>query len=388
MVNKFDGITVSNSALQKRYGGTIIHPDQNVNDCRLSTELKHTNQENSSDTSSAAVLIRLVENNRQGSEPEQGATSWYFDFLDKTTLSYLGTKERKKPLNRAHLDEQLEDIEKAKLQKLIDLVDSNALFDRAWYLAKYKDVTNRGIDPVSHYLRYGAGEGRDPGPWFSTSWYLEKYSDVRRSGINPLVHYLQYGQQEGRLPMPPNRWVCPWWAQFTPDLQGRSLGESRDAPIPINVLGALARMARNPLPPAIIVPIYNAPAEVDDCLRSLFLYNHENCRIIVIDDASPDPEISRLLTRYHGISPIEIYRNEENLGFTRTINRGIGLAGEADVVFLNSDTKVTPGWLRNLRIAVYSEERIGTVTPLSNNAGAFSAPVVGKENPLPDVVVP
>ena len=93
--------------------------------------------------------------------------------------------------------------------------------------------------------------------------------------------------------------------------------------------------------------------------------------------------IGKLLARYHGTSPIEIYRNEENIGYTRTINRGIGLAGEADVVFLNSDTKVTPGWLRNLRIAVYSEERIGTATPFSNNAGAFSAPAFGQENTIP-----
>ena len=381
IAKEFDGITVANSLLQKRYGGKIIDQAQNENECE-SIKLKHKSLEDLSDTSNVTILNRLVSNYWKDSAYKQDSTCFYLDFLDKTTLSYLVPKDRKWALSKVHPAGQQDEIENETLKKNIDLVGLNALFDRAWYLNEYQDVANSGIDPVFHYLKYGAGEGRDPGPCFSTVWYLDEYNDVQSAGMNPLVHYLQYGQGEGRLPNPPNRWVRPWWSQLTPDLKTRSLGMNLDAPISIDVSGALARMAGNRLPPAIIIPVYNAPAEVDACLQSL-LHNHHNCRIMVIDDASPDPEISKLLARYHGISPIEIYRNEENLGYTRTINRGIRLAGRADVVFLNSDTKVTPGWLRNLRIAVYSAERIGTATPFSNNAGAFSAPVFGQENQLP-----
>ena len=66
------------------------------------------------------------------------------------------------------------------------------------------------------------------------------------------------------------------------------------------------------------------------------------------------------------------------------MNLGIALAGDADVILLNSDTKVTPGWVRNLHRAAYSSDRIATVTPFSNNAGAFSAPLYGRDNTLPD----
>src|SRR5690606_868829 len=38
------------------------------------------------------------------------------------------------------------------------------MFDAAWYLEQYQDIADTGIDPVVHYLAYGANEGRDPGP--------------------------------------------------------------------------------------------------------------------------------------------------------------------------------------------------------------------------------
>ncbi|CCV04116.1 hypothetical protein MESS2_120029 [Mesorhizobium metallidurans STM 2683] len=89
------------------------------------------------------------------------------------------------------------------------------------------------------------------------------------------------------------------------------------------------------------------------------------------------------MAQYTDLPNVEVVHNETNLGFTRTINRGIELAGSADVVFLNSDTIVTPQWLRNLQFAAYSEDRIATATPFSDNAGAFSAPEIGKKNPIP-----
>jgi uncharacterized coiled-coil protein SlyX len=78
------------------------------------------------------------------------------------------------------------------------LLRKSRLFDGDWYLRRYPDVSKRRMDPVKHYLRYGAKEGRDPGPAFSTSGYRARHPDVTEVGINPLVHYLTYGRKEGR----------------------------------------------------------------------------------------------------------------------------------------------------------------------------------------------
>lgn len=75
---------------------------------------------------------------------------------------------------------------------------SSNLFDADWYLRRYPDVKARGMDPARHYLKYGAREGRDPGPAFNTRAYSAQYPDVAAAGLNPLVHYIQHGRREGR----------------------------------------------------------------------------------------------------------------------------------------------------------------------------------------------
>jgi glycosyltransferase involved in cell wall biosynthesis len=83
-----------------------------------------------------------------------------------------------------------------------NVIAASSLFDAAWYLSRNADVAAAGIDPVRHYIDYGASEGRDPGPGFSSSAYLAAYPDVKRAGTNPLLHYLEYGLAEGRAIRP------------------------------------------------------------------------------------------------------------------------------------------------------------------------------------------
>ena len=66
----------------------------------------------------------------------------------------------------------------------------------------------------------------------------------------------------------------------------------------------------------------------------------------LIDDASTDPGVGEVLRELEqrGDRRIEFLRNERNLGFTATANRGMAHSC-ADVVLLNSDTIVTRGWL-------------------------------------------
>lgn len=86
------------------------------------------------------------------------------------------------------------------LKSAIATIESSGLFDRNWYLSKYEDVARSGMDPLEHYLRFGAMEERNPGAGFDTASYLKRNPDVRGSGINPLLHYASHGKSEGRLP--------------------------------------------------------------------------------------------------------------------------------------------------------------------------------------------
>lgn len=88
--------------------------------------------------------------------------------------------------------------EKRRLQNDLKLLQRSELFDASWYLAEYPDVADSHVDPVEHYLRFGAHEGRDPGPLFQSDAYLRDHPELAEGRINPLVHYLRSRQDMGR----------------------------------------------------------------------------------------------------------------------------------------------------------------------------------------------
>jgi len=87
---------------------------------------------------------------------------------------------------------------RARQRQSAAIVRTSAAFDAAWYLEHNQDVRERGLDPALHYVRFGADEGRDPGPDFSTLYYLRRYPDVTALGLNPLEHFELFGRAEGR----------------------------------------------------------------------------------------------------------------------------------------------------------------------------------------------
>ncbi|MFK3720622.1 glycosyltransferase [Pseudomonas fulva] len=84
-----------------------------------------------------------------------------------------------------------------------DDVPIESLFDAEWYLERYPDVSQSGIDPREHYINNGYNEGREPGPNFNTAWYLQQCPTARSSGLSPLVHYEKIGRSAGYDPRHP-----------------------------------------------------------------------------------------------------------------------------------------------------------------------------------------
>jgi GT2 family glycosyltransferase/glycosyltransferase involved in cell wall biosynthesis len=125
----------------------------------------------------------------------------------------------------------------------------------------------------------------------------------------------------------------------------------------------------------VVVPVYNAPADLRCCVESVLAHTHGDYSLVLIDDASPDAGVrvyfDELATR--ALPHLTLLRNERNLGFTGTANRGM-TRSKADVVLLNSDAIVTSGWLDAIRRCAASDATIGTITPFSNNAEICSFP--------------
>ena len=133
----------------------------------------------------------------------------------------------------------------------------------------------------------------------------------------------------------------------------------------------------------IIIPIYNAYEDLQTCIASIFsctdLSHH---RLLLVNDASPDKRILPYIRSLEN-SNIIVIENENNLGFSGSINHGIRISKDRDVILLNSDTIVTNSWVEKIINCAYSAAEIATVTPLSNNATLCSVPEFLKENQLP-----
>jgi Rhamnan synthesis protein F len=81
------------------------------------------------------------------------------------------------------------------------LRDPNPYFDAAQYTARHPEAR---ANPIVHYLRRGATEGFRPSPAFDPVWYRATYADVAAAGVEPLSHFLRVGKGEGRLPKEPH----------------------------------------------------------------------------------------------------------------------------------------------------------------------------------------
>ncbi len=131
-------------------------------------------------------------------------------------------------------------------------------------------------------------------------------------------------------------------------------------------------------PVTILVPVYRDVGDLRRCVESL-MRNATTvstpCELLLIDDASPEPAVRAYLDALAGGSlavATTVLRNEQNLGFVGTVNRGLRVA-RGDVVVLNADTAVTPGWLDRLA-ALAAADDVATVTPLTSHGSICTLP--------------
>ncbi|WNL43438.1 glycosyltransferase [Halomonas sp. PAMB 3264] len=137
----------------------------------------------------------------------------------------------------------------------------------------------------------------------------------------------------------------------------------------------------------VIVPVYKGLDETRDCLESVWASTSQHAyRLVVINDASPEPALTEWLREAAKTRPMLLLENEENLGFVGTVNRGMAHSQSADVVLLNSDAEVVNDWLDRLVAAAYrpTTRPVASVTPFSNNATICSYPRFCEDNHLPE----
>lgn len=155
------------------------------------------------------------------------------------------------------------------------------------------------------------------------------------------------------------------------------------AQVPLN---KLPRHAGEPAWVDIVVPVYRGLAQVKACLNSVLHslpQNRTKARLIVVDDASPEPALSDWLRQLAAQNGCVYLRNRHNLGFVEAANRGMRHHAGHDVLLLNADTEVHGDWIDRLRRSLYARADIASATAWSNNGEISSFPKAGQAGSQP-----
>ncbi len=257
----------------------------------------------------------------------------------------------------------------------VALLCASDLFDADHYARAAGQVFETVQAAAAHYLRGGWRKGYDPSAAFDIRFYLTTNTDVRTADDEPLLHYLRHGQREkrrirlgklGSAPKPKAPAEAEWDRLVAEQTCAERLtSASHDTPASVD----------------IIVPVYRGYDDTLACIHAaLSGQNTTPFRLVVIDDRSPDALLSAKLSDLSASGLFELVVNVDNLGFVKSVNKGMALSASRDIVLLNSDTVVFGDWLDRLRAHAYSAPAIATVTPLSNNATIFSYPFANENN--------
>lgn len=164
----------------------------------------------------------------------------------------------------------------------------------------------------------------------------------------------------------------------TPDVQARTSQTAKR--------GARSGSCTRTPPVDVIIPVFADYDITRTCINSVLDAKvAQDYNLVVIDDATQDTDLAAYLSALASENKITLLRNPMNLGFTASVNSALALSETNDVVLLNADTIVCDGWLDRLQSAVATDDKIATVTPLSNNGQLVSFPVPTKTHPLPPV---
>ena len=113
----------------------------------------------------------------------------------------------------------------------------------------------------------------------------------------------------------------------------------------------------------IIMPVRNALDYTKIAVQSI--REHTQCpyKLIIINDGS-DAETTAWINDQADVLSLQ---NVNSLGFPTACNLGLECVDTPYFMIINSDIKVTPGWLCDMLSTMEADKKIGILGPLSNN---------------------
>ena len=131
----------------------------------------------------------------------------------------------------------------------------------------------------------------------------------------------------------------------------------------------------------VVIPVYNGLEHLKRLLPNLEKNTPQDIQVLFVNDASPDSRIMPLIRSYvHRHSNWCVIENQKNVGFVKTMNRGMSKVKTKYAIWLNTDTEIPANWIPKMLTPIQEGKRIAYTTPFTNSGVYFSFPRFGYDN--------
>jgi len=128
----------------------------------------------------------------------------------------------------------------------------------------------------------------------------------------------------------------------------------------------------------VAIPLYGGGSTWELCIESVLRWTDPDVPLFIFEDAHAKDEaleqLASVLERVDENRPVYLHKNATNLGFVENVNLAFSLLTPADVLVLNSDAVVGPGWLRGIQKACENDPSVATVTAMSTYSTIVTVP--------------
>lgn len=295
-------------------------------------------------------------------------------------------------------------------------------FDREYYWKRYRDISEAGIDPLVHFMKWGVGEKRtphpmvdigymltidpdlfpdpptidalndvlkydrvDPSPIFSLDFYRSQLDGADTLSGGLLRHFLEGGILRGFRPTPSFDPIAyyHWSGNKAFDVRSGlrdfvfSGGALPDTPADPPTEGqaktlfrakaeaALLYRRQNPLnfeyigmPNISVIVVLHDNFALTLQTLASLRMNYPGSLELILIDSGSSDE-TRHLTQY--VKGASLLRLGSNIGYVRGCNAGLELATAEAVLFLNNDVELGDGSVAEALRRLHSDPSIGAV---------------------------
>ena len=112
---------------------------------------------------------------------------------------------------------------------------------------------------------------------------------------------------------------------------------------------------------SIVMPAYNSEKYITEAINSVIAQTYDNWKLIVIDDCSQDKTVECVSILKESDPRITLYKNDKNLGVSKTRAKGICIADSEYIAFLDSDDCWRPTKLAQQMELILSDNEIDFV---------------------------